>query len=437
MEDLWKRLVIDHWQRLESREGDVALENGGTPTDAPVLTLLLGPSGSGKTAALVDQAALLVRKGVSARRTLYADLADPRLPADLRRDHLAALIESFLILAPGSRREPFYLLLDNLGIIEDWPVLARALADTYAVRIWASAADATWLDSTAQARLSFSHEVIPLTGRPLQSLLRSFIAAQAAAGSADPVRGALDRLFCGEESPEGAVYAAQRRHDVANGCARDAARFIPGTPLALIRRTAALLLGQSGTAPSLSALQRQLESEGLSTTRATLTTVAEALQRAQLIVRPHEFGGDPRDNTRAARLVVARDIGSAQAFATSPLRGAPLVISVVASVLCSQGREGQLRQVRPDRGRGLFIAWGNDEAAGPEGLVAVDGAQNDARPGPRSAFVRGAEAVMERWGHRRLTVITPSAPWVTHCSQGILEGVPLGQWVLDQAGLLR
>lgn len=438
MEQLGRQLVEEYFARTASwarkSDGDAFRAESKT---SPPLTLLAGPAGSGKTAALIGRAEGLVEEGTPVECTLYVDCTDPRLPPHLDRRFLSSLVEAFFSLSRASRREPFHLMLDNIEAVDGWIDFARILTDTYPAAIWASGACASWLTPSFQRGLPPGSVVRSLRGRPLDAALRSLIGRYAAAGDADPLRRALEHFYrygAVAADIDAAILSARFRQVVARGCARIAEQRLPATPLPLIQRSAAHLLAASGTAYSLSELQRALAEEGLATTRATLAAIADALQESQIVYRLRDFGRPPGENARAASMVLARDHSTARAFAIGSWNDTALAADAVFAVLCYRGLEGRVRMLRPSRGRGCFLAWGDEEAQIVEGTVALYRNREGRRP--HQAFLEAAESILALTGLHRLTAVTASSRWIAPCDGGTIEFKPLSEWLLEEVGLL-
>lgn len=212
-------------------------------------------------------------------------------------------------------------------------------------------------------------------------------------------------------------------------------RLLPSTSLPLVQRTAALLLGAAGSAPSLAGVQRTLAGEGLATTRATVAAIAEALERAQLICRLPTADVPADGNPRAPHLIFATDHGIAQAFSPLPLTGERLLASVVFSQLYEEGAERTLTARRLPASRSLLLTW---EAPGSSPAALVLHATPPASTARRlpARLLADAEALLAETGTRRLEVVTDGAGWTCAVAGGAVEAAPLGEWVLDRAGML-
>ena len=402
------------------------------------LTLICGPHGSGKTRYLARRAEDLIARGLPPERILYLDLADSRLPRRLDRSALADAVEAYFARVPASRHEPFYLFLDHIQSVAGWESFVRALLDAYPARIWAADAWNPWLAQPLPSALPASTRVRALRGPSGSSVLRRLAARAADQGDEDPLRQALTQFYrlgrtVDELGP--APAGARARRAVDEGCAEDAMRLLPSTPLPLVQRTAALLLGAAGGAPSLAGVQRALAQEGLATTRATVAAIAQALEQVQLLCRLRPEGGPADGNPRAPHLICAADHGIAQAFARAPLAGKRLLASVVFSQLYEEGAEGSLRARRLPSSRSLLLTW-DVSGASPAALVlhATPPAGTVRRLPAR--LLADAEALLAETGARRLEVVTDGAGWTCAVTGGAGEATPLGEWVLGRAGML-
>ncbi|WP_288072256.1 AAA family ATPase [Adlercreutzia caecimuris] len=408
---------------IEEAEGDAAL------------TLICGPHGSGKTRYLAQRAEDLIARGLPPKRTLYLDLADGRLPHHLDRSALADALEAYFARVPASRREPFCLFLDRIQSVAGWEGFARALVDAYPARIWAADAWGPWLSQPLPPELPANTKVRGLRGPSAASVLRRLAARAAEQKEEDPLRQALAQFYRLGRTADAhgpAPAGARARRDVAEGCAEDVMRLLPSTPLPLVQRTAALLLGAAGGAPSLAGVQRTLAREGLSTTRTTVAAIAEALERAQLICRLSTADVPADGNPRAPHLIFATDHGIAQAFSPLPLAGERLLAGVVFSQLYEEGAERTLTARRLPASRSLLLTW-ETPGSSPAALI-LHAAGSGRRPPAR--LLADAEALLAETGTRRLEVVTDGAGWTYAVAGGAVEAAPLGEWVLDRAGML-
>lgn len=399
------------------------------------LTLICGPHGSGKTRYLARRAEDLIARGLPPERTLYLDLADSRLPRRLDRSVLADAVEAYFARVPASRHEPFCLFLDHIQSVAGWESFARALLDAYPARIWAADAWSPWLAQPLPSALPASTRVRALRGPSGSSVLRRLAARAADQGDEDPLRQALTQFYRLGRTGDAlgpAPAGARARRAVDEGCAEDAMRLLPSTPLPLVQRTAALLLGAAGSAPSLAGVQRALAGEGLATTRATVAAIAEALEHTQLICRLQPAAGPADGNPRAPHLICAADHGIAQAFSPAPLTGERLLASVVFSQLYEEGAERTLATRRLPASRSLLLTW-ETPGSSPAALV-LHAAGAGRRPPAR--LLADAEALLAETGARRLEVVTDGAGWTCAVTGGAVEATPLGEWVLGRAGML-
>ncbi|WP_286143601.1 AAA family ATPase, partial [Adlercreutzia caecimuris] len=198
------------------------------------LTLICGPHGSGKTRYLARRAEDLIARGLPPERILYLDLADSRLPRRLDRSALADAVEAYFARVPASRHEPFYLFLDHIQSVAGWESFVRALLDAYPARIWAADAWNPWLAQPLPSALPASTRVRALRGPSGSSVLRRLAARAADQGDEDPLRQALTQFYrlgrtVDELGP--APAGARARRAVDEGCAEDAMRLLPSTPL--------------------------------------------------------------------------------------------------------------------------------------------------------------------------------------------------------------
>ncbi len=412
--ELWG-LSTDH---LESTERPVA-----------PLTALCGPSRQERTRHLAQTLADLIEDGIAPASTLYVDLADPRLPAPLPHGALAHIVELYFTRALVPRQEPFYLFFDNVRSAPDWLELCRALIDAYPARIWVADACAVWTAPAPNNGLPPFAQVTALKGPDTASLLRRLAAEAARVGEADPLSRALDRFYRlgrAATSPDPTPLRLLRQA-AADSCAHDASRLLPSVPLALIRRTAALLLAQGGTAPSLSALQRTLAAEGTATTRATLAAIADALADAQLLCRPPLFR-HAEENPRAARFVFACDHGTAQAFSPAPLAGTALLSSVVFSQLYEEGLAPSVHVARM-ADAAIALLW-EDGRAGRQAAIL------HSRPRPSRRFLDEAAQLAGAYTDGRLSIVADGPGWTQPSDGGRLTATPLGEWLLERTGIL-
>ncbi|WP_172135378.1 AAA family ATPase [Adlercreutzia sp. ZJ473] len=448
-EELVGCLVEEHlsWARAQSATSAPSLgaaQLGAVlpPAEAASpLTLVTGPYGAGKTRFLEERARRLIALGAPPDSTLLVNAADARLPTTLPRTFLADVLEAYLARAPLARHQPIHLFIDNIESVEDWPRFIRSLIDAYPARIWAADACASWLSSPRAKELPADAHVHTMLGPTTSTALRQILARVADdAKSADPVHEALKRFYrLGRASALDEAACTERtgerhRHLARLSCAADVARKLPSTALPLIMRTAALMIGASGTDLALSSVQRSLAAEGMPTTRATVRTIADALEDAHLICRIGGLGKDEDSNPRAAQLICACDHGLAQALAPAPLAPEPLLTSIVFEQLYEAGLSSRVRTHRPRAGRKRLIAWTEPGKGAPTQLIATCACKKGERL--PASLVSTAALALSDTGLSHLTVVTAGAAEVRELDEGALSAVPLGEWLLERAGII-
>ena len=436
MDDVFAQLINEHLAVAESFTTSKGHLWGFPPTTTTTppervsgLTLVCGPWHTQRTQYGVEALGACLARGVEPRNTLYLNCTDPRLPKKLGRGTLARMIELYFTHALRDRQEPFYLFLDNAEAAPDWLEFSRALIDTYPAHVWVADARRSWTLSSFTSKLPSHAAVVELKGLSTSDVLRRLSSQAAAQGKENPLKFALEQFYLfgreacsGEANPLTAI-----RQRVIECCSHDIARMLPTTPLALIERTAALLCGQAGSAPSLTVLRHSLADEGLPTTRATLTHIAEALSEAHLLVRPPLFHMTS-NNPHAARFAFASDHSIAQAFTAGGLSGEARVASVVFSQLYEEDATSQL-QTKRLADQGILLAW--DLPSGQREHLVVH-----TRPKPSKRFLTELDEQMAYHKTKRFTVITPDTGWALQLEHGTLEATPLGEWLLERTGIL-
>lgn len=448
MNEPWHTLVREHLAKAEGLAENLDIDGMGAfegplddrppsrivaePHPAGRLTLVSGPAGSGKTRYLAQVAQALAAGGMAPSHIFHLNCTDPRLPRNLDSAALGAIMETYFDAVPAARREPFAVLLDEAGAIPSWPAFAQILLDTYPARIWAASPAASWLTEAGRAGLAPVRAVVHVgeTARTtLDRLLRHHD------DGFDGLGDVLSRFYlhgrAASLSPGEAVANQRARFRAA--CRAIALQELPTAPLPLIERTAALLLAGTGRAPSLSGIQRALASEGVATTRATLSRIACALEEARLLVRVTDVRRRDTANPRSAPLVIAADHGMAAALGgpvpdepafTAALVGAQLAEDDPARPLftCATGVPGATVFVRTDRVGGNIIevtaAYGR---AAPHGL-----------PG---RLTDGLVALSRAHGLPRITVVAPPSVAIAE-APGPLEVISVPRWLLKRTGLI-
>ena len=108
---------------LAYRRGTTTLISSLTATPRPKVTLLSGPPGTGKSTALRQAASHLVEAGIAPRDIVYLPLAAPRFSNATP----ARLLTEALIGGRGAMRTPGFILLDDLHVVENWPLALHIL----------------------------------------------------------------------------------------------------------------------------------------------------------------------------------------------------------------------------------------------------------------------------------------------------------------------
>lgn len=436
MEDIFNQLVEEHlaWARAAAAKPE-SLEAPPSRLIADAdsrLTLVCGAAGSGKTACLRQAARRLMAEGMPPEATLYLDCSDPRLPRRLDGADLGMALEAYFNRTPRARQEPFCLFLDSAGLVANWAGFAQVFLDAYPGRLWAADENASWLTVPGRAALPAPHRVIlagPATRDTLSLLLRRSDPA-----APDPLGSALDAFSrYGHAAPQGAIGAAAlQRERFSHACARLAERGPAPLPLPLIVRAGSLLMGASGTAPSLSSLQRRLAAEGVSTTRTTLGRVVQALEEAHILMRLPDFRRATVANARSAPLLCAVDGGQAQALgAPGPGTAAHLAGLVAAELRGAKPSQAWYTYGTGVPGAVAFVR-GTPETGTIDEIVAVYGRAG--RHGVPPRLIDALEAL--RSAHRlpAATVVT-NAP-AAHPGTATVPVETVGRWLVDRCGLI-
>lgn len=140
--ELFAALAVsnDHWRtgrvsrviRRNDRKRRSFYPWAGMVQDLP-FRVIVGPRQVGKTTTIGHLMQHLLDEGVDARNVLYAPLDQPAIAAQLAGlDDLVEVIERFLVRGSLSDQDgPVYVFLDELQVLEQWPLELKSLYDRY------------------------------------------------------------------------------------------------------------------------------------------------------------------------------------------------------------------------------------------------------------------------------------------------------------------
>lgn len=143
--------------------GNMMIRDASFPLAENKIKVAVGMRRSGKTYFSYQTIKALLASGVPLTRILYINFEDDRLmPMD--RTKLARLIEAFYTISPENHEHRCYLFLDEVQVVDDWPVVIRRFHDSKNVEIFLTGSSAKLLSKEIATSLrgrSLATEIWP------------------------------------------------------------------------------------------------------------------------------------------------------------------------------------------------------------------------------------------------------------------------------------
>lgn len=409
MRELARQLIDEHQhRRLLPSAPRLASHCTALPEPKQGILALTGMGGSGKTTLLLDHAAQLVSSGTPRERTLYADLADPRvLCASRKESPLPTLIDAFMERFPENRRAKTHLFLDNPGHIPNWQSFLKSLVDAYGMRITVADARRSWLDNANSSGTNQGIVVYEVLPAGLSDLI-------VASNSAEP----LDRAAKHQSFLHTGGLPAARTSDspiaTLQGTARNALsdialRYSTNVPLDNLTAFFSYALGKTGRTLSLTKAQKELGEAGFRTTRSSLKNYLDSLEEAHLLYTLEDLRFAGADNPRSPRTVIAADHG--MALSLNPL--ASMDTDALAMTLCyldlrRKGHLGSVFTYRPKAGGPTMLACANPDSGNIFSLVGF--ATSDGNPKKEKAALQAISEAQRQTHARKATLLVKDEP---------------------------
>ncbi len=286
------------------------------------INVAMGMRRTGKTY-FVLQTILDLMKTTPLSKILYINFEDERLlPA--KSQTLSTLLEAFYSLYPENHNHLCYLFLDEIQLVEDWPIVVRRFFDTKKVKIFLTGSSAKLLSKEIATSLrgrSIAIEIWPFNINEYLQAKNHDIIPEGILGKKDLDKFQEQLKIYIEEGgfPETTALEFEDRIQILQDYVsvvimRDIIERHGITNVTLIRYLAKLLIKNAGSLFSVNKLYNDLKSQGFSVGKTTLYEYLEYMEDAYLVFSVPLYSESLRKVQTNPKKFYAIDTGLVRAY---------------------------------------------------------------------------------------------------------------------------
>ncbi len=161
--ELLKTLHAEFQQKLESLNNALVSRDVVLADMEGKASVAIGMRRTGKTYCLFEEIKRLLGRKIPLTQILHIDFEDDRLQP-ISQAKLAGLLDQFYSLYPENHEKRCYFFLDEIQVVDDWPLVIRRYLNTKDVKIYLTSSSAKMLSkeiATSMRGRSLSVEVWP------------------------------------------------------------------------------------------------------------------------------------------------------------------------------------------------------------------------------------------------------------------------------------